>query len=59
MRTMRNLLAKKQQLPELYRIVQDIIADPALPLAVTTELGHQPDARCLAYAEICLEKTQL
>ena len=42
-----------------YRIVQDIIADPALPLAVTTELGHQPDARCLAYAEICLEKTQL
>lgn len=52
-------LAKKQQLPELYRIVQDIIADPALPLAVTTELGHQPDARCLAYAEICLEKTQL
>ncbi|MFQ9435750.1 MAG: hypothetical protein ACLR1R_05035 [Ruminococcus callidus] len=48
-------LAEKQQLPTLYRLVQDIIDDPALPIAVTTELGHQPEAHCLAYAGISLE----
>ena len=52
-------LAEKQQLPTLYRLVQDIIDDPALPIAVTTELGHQPEAHCLAYEGIRLEGSQL
>ena len=50
---------EKQQLPTLYRLVQDIIDDPALPIAVTTELGHQPEAHCLAYEGIRLEGSQL
>ena len=48
-------LAEKGQLLELYRLVQEIVADSTLPIAATTELGHQPEARCLAYAGISLE----
>lgn len=49
-------LAEKGQLLELYRLVQEIVADSTLPIAATTELGHQPEARCLAYAGISLGK---
>lgn len=48
-------LAEKGQLLELYQLVQEIVADSTLPIAATTELGHQPEARCLAYAGISLE----
>lgn len=42
-------LSQKQQLEELYRMVQKIVSDPALPIAATTQVGHQPDSICLAY----------
>lgn len=44
-------LAQEGTLPALYALVKKIVGNPNLPIVVTTELGHQPEARCLPYQD--------
>jgi muramoyltetrapeptide carboxypeptidase LdcA involved in peptidoglycan recycling len=44
-------LAKAGLLEELYTVVQEMAINKSLPIACTTELGHQTDSRCLRYGQ--------